>query len=124
MPKVDIIFYKEEDETVPMVKWLRELPLKPRAKCMAWIMRLQAVGHEARRPYADYLRDGIYELRVGLEGINYRILYFFYGRTAVVLSHGLVKERVVLPLEIDKAAERKKRFEQDPQRHSFPWEGS
>lgn len=65
------------------------------------IERLQNLGHELRRPEADYLRDGIYELRVGLRGMNYRMLYFFHGRTAAVLGHGLVKEREVPPREIE-----------------------
>ena len=77
------------------------------------------MGHELRRPEADFLRDGIYELRVGLQGLNYRILYFFHGREAVVVSHGLLKERVVPPREIDQAVEHKKRFETDPKRHTF-----
>ena len=41
------------------------------------------------------LRDGIYELRIGLQGLNYRILYFFHGKEAAVVSHGLIKERRV-----------------------------
>ena len=53
-----------------------------------------------------------------------RVLYFFYGNAAVVLSHGIVKERMAPPLEIDKAAERKKEFEQNPHSHIFLWEGS
>jgi phage-related protein len=124
MPKTEVLFYKEEDGTVPIVNWLRELPQKPRLKCLAWIRRLHNFGHELRRPYVDYLRDGIYELRVGLHGANYRVLYFFYGKAAVVLSHGIVKERAVPPLEIDKAARRKREFEQNPQAHMFLWEGS
>lgn len=72
-----------------------------------------------RRPEADYLQDGIYELRVGLEGSNYRMLYFFHGNQAVVISHGLIKERAVPVKEINRAIERKKQFEQDPDRHTY-----
>ena len=61
--------------------------------------RLHELGHELRRPEADLLRDGIYELRVALQGMNYRMLYFFHGREAVVVSHGIIKERVVPPRE-------------------------
>jgi hypothetical protein len=64
------------------------------------------MGHELRRPEADFLRDGIYELRVSLGGVHHRILYFFHGATAAVVSHGLVKERVVPSKEIDHAVER------------------
>ncbi len=42
---------------------------------------------------------------------------------AVVLSHGIVKERIVPPVEIDKAAQRKREFEQNPQAHMFFWDG-
>ncbi len=77
------------------------------------------MGHELRRPEADFLRDGIYELRVSLGGVHHRILYFFHGVTAAVVSHGLVKERVVTPKEIDRAIERKKRFEANPGKHTY-----
>ena len=72
-----------------------------------------------RRPEADFLRDGIYELRVSLQGVQHRILYFFHGTVAAVVSHGLMKERAVPPKEIDRAFERKKRFEVNPRRHTY-----
>jgi len=65
------------------------------------------------------LRDGVYELRVGFQGVNYRLLYFFHGATAAVLSHGLVKERVVLSGEIDAAIERRRKFVADPAKHTY-----
>jgi phage-related protein len=80
--------------------------------------RLAQLGHELRRPEADYLRDGIYELRVGLQGINYRMLYFFHGREIVVISHGIVKERAVPPKEIEYALKNKAAYESDPEKHS------
>src|SRR5438552_1914275 len=111
MPETSVVFFREEDASVPILDWLDELPRKARAKCIASLQRLGQLGHELRRPEADLLRDGIYELRVGLQGINYRILYFFYGRTSVVVSHGLLKERVVPGAEIARALRRKKEFE-------------
>ena len=56
---------------------------------------LKQQGHELRRPIADFLRDGIYELRPSFQGVHYRILYFFSGRNVVVVSHGIVKEAEV-----------------------------
>ena len=50
--------------------------------------------------------------------MNYRMLYFFHGRTAAVVSHGLVKEAEVPPKEIDKAIERKRKFEKNPKGHT------
>ena len=51
--------------------------------------------------------------------VHHRILYFFHGATAAVVSHGLVKERVVPSKEIDYAVERKKRFEANPAKHTY-----
>ena len=79
MPLTKIIFYLDDDGTVPVLEWLRDLPPKVQDKCVVKIERLASLGHELRRPEADYLRDKIYELRIGRQGINYRILYFFYG---------------------------------------------
>jgi len=67
----------------------------------------------------DLLRNGIYELRVGREGMKFRILYFFHGRVAAVLAHGIVKEREVPAKNIERALERKQLFEQDPAEHTY-----
>jgi phage-related protein len=119
VPTIRVVFYRESDGTAPVLEWLDTLPAKAQDKCRIKVERLSELGHELRRPEADLLRDGIYELRVGLQGINYRILYFFHGRTAAVLAHGLVKERVVPSREIDVALMRKRRFERDPERHTY-----
>ena len=50
-------------------------------------------GFELRRPMADLLEDGIYELRVRVGKVNYRILYFFHGRNVAILTHAMTKER-------------------------------
>ena len=79
--------------------------------------RLRELGHELRPPEADLLRDGIYELRASVMGIHYRILCFFHGAVAAIVSHGIVKKRAVPPKEIDRALGRKKRFEANPAKH-------
>lgn len=119
MPKVQVVFYQEAEGSVPVLDWLDTLQPKAQDKCLVKIERLQELGHELRRPEADLLRDGIYELRVGLQGINYRILYFFHGKVAAVLAHGLVKERAVPSRDIDEAMKRKQRFERDPGTHTY-----
>lgn len=103
----------------PVLEWLDTLPPKAQDKCRIRIERLRELGHELRRPEADLLRNGIYELRVGLQSVNYRILYFFQGKVAAVLAHGLVKKRVVPSREIELAIARKHKFEQAPERHTY-----
>lgn len=78
MPRIDVVFYQEDAETIPVLDWLDRLPAKAQDKCRVRIERLRDLGHDLRRPEADYLREGIYELRVGLRGMNYRVLYFFF----------------------------------------------
>ena len=119
MPTTEVLFYQEEDGTVPLVQWLEGLPAKALEKCLARLLRLEELGHELRRPEGDYLRDGIYELRASLQSVHYRMLYFFHGKTAAVVSHGIVKERAVPPKEIEAAVTRKKRFTANPKRHTF-----
>ncbi len=119
MPKTRVVFYKEDDESIPILEWLDSLSNKVQDKCLVKIERLRGLGYELRRPEADYLRDDIYELRVRRQRVNYRMLYFFHGRIAVVISHGLVKERVVPPKEINRAVERKEKFERNPDKHSY-----
>jgi len=119
MPKTDVELYSEEDGTCPLLEWMDTLPPKAQDKCIVKIERLKEMGHELRRPEADFLRDKIYELRAALQGIQYRILYFFHDKLGII-SHGLIKEKEkVLPKDIDLAIERRERFKKDPSRHTF-----
>jgi phage-related protein len=122
LPWVQVILYKEDERTVPILEWLDGLPISVQDKCAARIGRLKDLGHELRRPEADYLRDGIYELRVRHRRTNFRMLYFFFGNQAVVLTDGLIKERDVPPNEIDRAITLRKKLEADPESHAVPWE--
>jgi Phage derived protein Gp49-like (DUF891) len=128
VPRTDVLLYQDEQQKVPVVDWLGGLPKNVQAKCQAYLKQLEDFGHELRRPIADYLRDGIYELRPSHQGVHYRMLYFFpkadKGRqagppTVVVVSNGLTKESVVPDVEIDRAIERKKKYEANPKRHTF-----
>ena len=119
MPRTQVVFFREEGGTVPLLVWLDSLPAKAQDKCRVRIERLKELGHELRRPEADYLRDGIYELRTKHGGVNYRMLYFFHGNVAAILSHGLAKEQAVPAVEIDRAIKRKREFEKNPDRHTY-----
>lgn len=120
MPTVEVIFFQQADgKTAPIIEWLDGLPEKARLKCLVRLKRLEDLGHELRRPEADYLRDGIYELRASYQGVHYRMLYFFHGRSVVVLTHGVVKEREVSTEEIDRAIRARDAFLLDPSTHTF-----
>ena len=102
--------------------WLQDLlraNQRAWANCRARIELLAQLGHELRRPAADYLRDGIYELRAKQGHVQYRILYFFHGREVVVLSHALTKEDEVSRMDIERAVKRKKLFDANPKAHTY-----
>jgi phage-related protein len=125
MPSIHVVFYQEQEGDAPVVEWLRELNatnFKAFDKCRAAIARLALLGHELRRPEADYLRHGIYELLVRLGSVNYRLLYFFHGQTVSVIAHGLTKEAAVPATDIKRALARKSVFTANPAVHTFKGE--
>lgn len=77
MPETEVLIFAESDGSSPFLIWLDKQPPKVQDKCIVFIERLEEYGYELRRPQADYLRDGIYELRIKRQKTNYRILYFF-----------------------------------------------
>jgi len=122
MPPTKIVIYQESKDNVPLNDWLATLPDEVRVRCDAKMEQLAEHGYELRRPHTDYLRDGIYELRIGCKKKkkkNYRILYAFIGQQVVLLTHGIVKESRVPSTEIDKAILRKAKWEADRTTHTY-----
>ncbi len=118
MPETGVILFADKDGSSPFLIWLDRLPDKVQDKCIVRIERLAEKGHELRRPEADYIKDGIYELRASFQGVHYRILYFFHDQQAVI-SHGLIKKGAVPSREIGYAIRRKNLFEEEPSRHTY-----
>lgn len=122
MPETEVLFYCDADGLAPVVEWLDDLAKRDRRafnKCRQVIVRLATFGHELRRPIADLLQDGVYELRVRVGTVNYRLLYFFHGRSVAVLAHGLTKEKAIPETDLKLALKRKKLFEADPAKHTY-----
>ena len=120
-----LYLYQERPGDVPVLDWLKDLLSKNEAafaKCVAALRYLRDFGHELRRPHADYLEDGIYELRARKGRVNYRILYFFHGQNGAVLAHAITKEDKIPRTELSRAKERKDRFEKDPEAHTYEGE--
>ena len=122
MPETKLVFYMDSWK-VPVLEWLNDLrrtDVKAYAQCFVRIEQLAASGFELRRPAADILRDGIYELRAKKGRVQYRILYFFHGRNIAILAHAIVKQGDVVPnVDIDRAIRRKRDFVSDPDSHTF-----
>ena len=58
MPKTTVVFYQDDPDTVPVLDWLDALPAKALDKCRVRIERLRDLGHELRRPEADFYEMG------------------------------------------------------------------
>ena len=118
MPETEVLLFADDDGSAPLLGWLDGLPAKVQDKCIVRIERLAELGHEIRRPEADLLRDGIYELRVRHQSIHYRMLYFFHEQRAVVTG-GLAKKDRVPEREIELAIRRKAEFDQAPDQRTY-----
>jgi hypothetical protein len=125
VPITKVFLYRESNGNVPLEKWLDEVErrdLRIGMKCRAWLGLLGQDGRDLRRPIADYLRDGIYELRVHFGHTNYRMLYFFTNEpcpSAVVVSHGLIKEDQVPDRDIDLAIARRDQVRKNWEEHTY-----
>jgi phage-related protein len=121
VPPVRIVFFKDALGRLPVLDWLRALRFKDTrlyTRAGFLIQQLAGEGYAMRRPYADYLGQGLYELRFRSGHVQIRILYFFHGREAVVLSSVLRKEARIPEIELGRAALRKREFESNPVEHS------
>lgn len=121
MPPASVGFFVEADGSCPVLDWLSKLGrtnMRAVDACMARVRMLRQLGHELRRPHADFLCDGIFELRVRVGRVNYRLLYFFHGKDIAIVAHALTKEAEVPSRDIERALERKRRYEKDPKAHT------
>ena len=108
-----------------MLDWLRTLRARDERalrKCFGVIQLLEQFGYALRRPHADMLRDGVYELRARVGNVNYRILYGFVGQDIALLAAGLTKEKQVPREEIERAIARIKKYQVNPEAHGFTYE--
>jgi len=119
MPKTAIRIYKEKDGSAPLRDWLDGLSAKVQDKCIARVELLAEYGHQLRRPVCDYLDNGIYELRVRYNNVNYRILYCFAGKDIGLLSHGCTKEQKVPRMEIERAVRNRANYIKNPVAHTY-----
>lgn len=119
MPVTEVRAFCDERGRVPLQEWLDDLEeMEPKAfqACLALILKLAAKGHELRRPTADYLDDGVYELRTAVGNVNYRILYFFFDKNMACCCDGLTKEKKVPTSAINAAKRAKRLVKSDPDR--------
>jgi len=119
-PQVNVYYYQEADGTCPVREFLLAQPARVQAQAEARVRLLSERGNELRRPQAENLGGGIWELRWRTGKVQYRILYCFHGRGAALLLHGLIKEGRVPDAVIARAQRRRQLFLQNPTHHTKP----
>jgi phage-related protein len=92
-----VYYYDKADGASPVRDYIDSLPLRERAKTLAFIGLLETNGPNLPRPYADLLKDGIHELRIKLTGTQTRILYFFCYQNVMVLTNVFEKHTDAVP---------------------------
>lgn len=100
-------FFKRNDGSYPVLEFIESQQRKDQDKIYSWLVQLEELGNRLRRPHADYLTEGIYELRVHRRNIQYRILYFFDHKKIILTNAFIKKSDKVDPKEIDKAVKYK-----------------
>jgi phage-related protein len=98
-PKWEVIYYSEQNGSIPVKEYIGKLSLRERAKTLAFIGLLEEKGPNLPRPYADFLEDGIHELRIKLTGTQVRVLYFFCYQNIIVLTNVFDKHSDKVPKE-------------------------
>lgn len=125
MPQTILRVFRHPTKDAPLLTWLEELEqAEPKAyvRCLQKIQQLEQFGYELRRPAADHLGDGIYELRTKLGRVHYRILYFFHGKNVACITHGFTKEGAIPDTEIERAKRARKLVKSDLDKHTAEWE--
>lgn len=104
-----VCFFVDDRGNNPVKEFIERLPVKDQAKIKAYLDELKVQGRNLRRPMADYLGEGIYELRPR----DNRIFYFFFLREHAVLLHAVRKKtKKIPPNDLDLCLKRKKMTEQ------------
>ncbi|MDP3042422.1 MAG: type II toxin-antitoxin system RelE/ParE family toxin [Candidatus Omnitrophota bacterium] len=88
-----VCYFVDKDGCKPVKEFIHSLTQKEQTKVYAYIRELKEQGNNLRRPMADYLEDGIYELRPK----DNRIFYFFYLRDRAILVHAIKKHVKKVP---------------------------
>jgi len=105
----NIYYFVDDRGHKPVKEFIDLLPIKEQAKVFAYIAELKEQGHNLKRPAADYLRDGIHELRPK----DNRIFYFFFLKNNAVLVH-VIKKRTdkISSRDLELCLKRKQSVEQ------------
>ena len=107
-----VYLYRARAGDSPVRAFLDSLPEKSAAKVLAAVDYFGEKGSALQRPHVARVRGKLWELRVSLARLEYRVLYVFMTGKNMVLVHGFEKKTQAIPVrEIETAETRMKDFE-------------
>ncbi len=89
----NVFYFSDERGRYPVKEFIYSLSPSEQKKAISYLIALRDFGHNLHRPMADYVTQGLYELRPRAN----RIFYFFYLGESAVLVHAIRKTSDKLP---------------------------
>lgn len=92
----EIVLYANRKGQSQADELLDKMQPKVRAKVEKWFVKLEELGPNLPRPFADIIKNKIRELRVQFGSNEYRFLYFFFDKK-IIITHGFLKKTNKIP---------------------------
>lgn len=92
-----MVYYTDASDRKPVKEFLAALTPLRRAKLIHDLLLLEEFGFHLKEPHVKPLGDGIWELRVQVEGDAYRALYFTWTGHRFVVLHAFQKKTQKTP---------------------------
>ena len=110
MLKNEVFFY-EEGGNNPVEAFLNGIPKQAKEKISARIALLEEKGNQMPSQYCDKLTGSpLWELKIKYRTNEYRVFYFFSGKS-IILAHGFTKKTEDTPKsDIDLGEKRMKEW--------------
>ncbi|MHB8096851.1 MAG: type II toxin-antitoxin system RelE/ParE family toxin [Erysipelotrichaceae bacterium] len=89
---IEIEYYVKTNGDIPVKEFIDSFNIKHQARIIREIELLEIFGHELREPHSKKLVNGIFELRIRIDGISIRLFYFFTKKHKAILTNGFIKK--------------------------------
>lgn len=109
--KLEVIFFKTNNDNEPVRKWLQALP-KPDRKVIGEEIKTIQFGWPLGMPIVASLGKGLWEARARLPRARIARVIFFMNNNTMILVNGFIKKTQKTPKsELDLAIKRKHLYE-------------
>ncbi len=89
---IEIEYYVKTNGYIPVKEFIDSFNIKRQARIIREIELLEIFGYELREPHSKKLVNGIFELRINIDGNSIRLFYFFTKNQKAILTNGFIKK--------------------------------